>query len=54
MDEDEAADRLDQCAHIFAGEVVRRDRGADGDPAVLRDLGSHVADAADVDVAVFL
>ena len=35
-------------------EVVRSDRGADGDAAVLRDLGGDVADAADVDVAVFL
>ena len=48
------ADRLDEGADVFAGGVVGRDRGADGDAAVLRDLGGDVADAADVDVAVFL
>ena len=34
--------------------VVRRDRGADGDAAVLGDFRRDVADAADVDVAVLL
>ena len=34
--------------------VVRRDRGTDGDAAVLGDFRRDVADAADVDVAVFL
>ena len=46
--------RRDHCADVFAGGVVGRDRGADGDAAVLRDLRGDVADAADVDVAVFL
>ena len=45
---------VDHCADVFAGVVVRRDRGADGDAAVLGDLGGDVADAADVDVAVLL
>jgi hypothetical protein len=34
--------------------VVGRDRGADGDPAVLGDFRSHKSDPADVAVTVLL
>jgi len=54
VDENETADGFDEGTDIFAGCVVGRDRGADGDAAVLGNLGGDVADAADVDVAVLL
>ena len=54
MDENEPTYRLDQCAHVFTREVIGCDWGADGDAAVFRNLGGDVADAADINVAVFL
>jgi hypothetical protein len=53
MDKDEAADRFDHGADVFANGIVGRDWGADGDATVLRDLGSDIADAANVNVAMF-
>ena len=41
-------------AHIVAGRPVRADGGADDHAAVADDLRRHEADAADVDVPVFL
>ena len=52
MHEDEPPDRLDHLPHGLADGVVGRDGGADGDPAVFGDLGGHVPDALDVEVAV--
>src|SRR5581483_6442052 len=54
VDEDEPAAFLDHVPHVLAGLVVGGDGGADGDAAVLGDLGGDVADPADVDVAVLL
>ena len=54
MDLEEGAVGLDHLAHRGPGRLVGRDRGADGDAAVLGDLRGDVADAADVDVAVLL
>ncbi len=48
----EGAIGFDHLAHRAAGGRVGRDRGADGDAAVLGDLGGDIADAADVDVAM--
>ena len=44
----------DQAPHLAPRGVVRGDRGAEGDPAVLGDLAGHVADPADVQVPVLL
>ncbi len=43
-----------QVAHVVAGGAVGADGRADHRAAVAHDLRRHVADAADVDVAVFL
>src|SRR5690606_11242962 len=51
---DETTRRLDHLAHFAARAGIRRDRRADGDAAVLRDLARNKADAANVDIAVFL
>ena len=44
--------RLDHGPHLLAHRVVGGDRGAEGDPVVLGDLGGDEADAGDVQVAV--
>src|SRR2546423_15103466 len=54
MHQDKAADRLDHPADILTGGVVGRDRSANRDSAVFRDLGSDIADATNVNVAVLL
>ena len=54
MDEDEAPNRRDHRAHVLPGAIVRRDRRADRDAPVLRDLGRDVADAANVDITMLL
>ena len=54
MDEDETSAGLDGRADISAGLVIRGDRGTDGDPAGLRDLGGHETNAAHIDIAVLL
>ena len=51
---DEGAIGLDHLAHGAAGRGIGRDRRADRDAAVLGDFRRHIADALDVDVAVFL
>ena len=52
MDLDEGTKAFHVFAHGAAGGGVRRDRRADGDAAVLGDLGGDIADAADVQIAV--
>ena len=55
VDEHEvAAGVLHHLADLLAGLVERRDRRADRDAAVPRDLGGHPADPADVGLAVGL
>src|ERR1700722_16797360 len=54
VDENKAANRFDHFADGFARGVIRSDRGADRDPTIFGDLRSHVADAANVDVTMFL
>src|SRR5437667_5893676 len=54
MHQDEAAQRLDHSTHVFASSIVRSDGRADGDASIFRDLRSHVADTADVNVAMLL
>src|SRR5687768_3354085 len=51
-DLDEGAEFLDHLAHTSAGHRVWRDRSADRDTAVARDLRGDVADAQDVEVAM--
>jgi hypothetical protein len=51
---DEGAKAFDHLAHGPPGGGIGRDWRADGDAAVLGDLGRDIADALDVDVAVFL
>src|SRR5580765_3933827 len=52
VNENEPAERLDHLTDSFTGGLIRSNRSAHRNPAVLRDLGRNVADAADVDVAV--
>src|SRR5690606_25138968 len=49
VDLEEAAERLDHLAHLPARRRIRRDRRADRDTAVLRDLARDEADAEDVE-----
>ena len=49
---DKGAELLDVLAYGAAGGGVGRDGRTDRDTTVLGDLGGHVADAADVEVAV--
>src|SRR5215217_7801106 len=50
----EAAAAFHQGPYFPPGSVVGRDRGADGDPAVLGDFRSHKSDPADVAVTILL
>src|SRR5262249_23012756 len=52
VDLDEAAQGLDQLAHLRAGRGIGCDRRTDGDAAGLGDLAGDIADAQDVEVAV--
>src|SRR5262249_43832915 len=52
MHEDEATMRGDHRADFLANVVIRCDRGADANAAVLGDLGGDEANAADIDIAV--
>src|SRR5580692_7389457 len=54
MYQDETTNRFDHSTHRFAGRVVRSDRGADRDPAVLGNLRSDITNTPDVNVAMFL
>ncbi len=54
MHQDKASQRLNHLAHRLTNGFVGSDGGADGDAAILRDLRSDVADAADIDVAMLL
>src|SRR5260370_2937940 len=48
------AERFNHLPHRFASRLIRSDRGADRDAAILGDLGSNVANPADIDVAMLL
>src|SRR5262249_59394321 len=52
--QDEAAKWFNHRPHILARGIVGRNRCANGDTAVLSDFGGNIANAANVDVAVFL
>src|SRR5882762_991825 len=54
VNQNKPAERFNHLPHRFASRLIRSDRGADRDTAVLGDLGSNIANAADVDVAVLL
>src|SRR5207247_10269919 len=49
----EPPERCDDTAYLYAICVIRGDRGANSDTAVLGDFRSNVANAANVDVAMF-
>ena len=51
---DEGAEFLDFFAHRATRRGIGRDGRTDGDAAILGDLGRDIADAANVEVAVFL
>src|SRR5207244_9388078 len=53
MHHDESAQRRNHGADLFPHGIVGSDGSADGNATVLRDLGSDVPDASDVEVAVF-
>src|ERR1700687_605421 len=50
--QDEAAIGLDQLTYVLTRRVIRRDRRANRDAAVLRDFRRHISDAANVDVTM--
>ena len=52
MDLDEPAERRDHLPDLAAGDGVGRDRGTDGDAAVLGDLAGDETDPQDVDIAM--
>jgi hypothetical protein len=52
VDEQEVAHLADHPAHLCPGRLVRGDRRADRDAAVPGDLGGHVTDPGDVQVAI--
>src|SRR5713101_227394 len=54
VNQNKPAERFNHLSHRFASRLIRSDRSADRDAAVLRDLGSNIANAADVDVAMLL
>src|SRR5262249_26101937 len=54
VNENEATDRFNHRANIFARRIVGRDRSTNGDSPSFRDLRGDVADAANIDVAMFL
>src|SRR5438128_199176 len=53
MDQNEASVGLNHLTNLLAYRIVGRNGRADSDPAVLCNFGSHVADASNVDVAMF-
>src|SRR5208283_2535928 len=54
MHENEPAYGLDHLAHRLPRRLVRRDRSANGDAAILGDFRCDIPDAANVDVAMLL
>ena len=54
MHEDESAERLNHSAHVPARAVVRGNRSADRNSAVLCYLRGDITDPANINVAVFL
>ena len=54
MHKNEATERFDHLADMFAHRIVGSDGGTDSNAAVLGYLRRYVADTADVDVPVFL
>src|SRR5690606_36715410 len=54
MDLEEADQRLAHVANLLARRRGWRDRRADRDAAVLRDLARDIADAQDVEIAMLL
>src|SRR5690349_20253263 len=54
MHQDKTSVGFNHLPHVLAGHIVRSDRRADCDAAVLRNLRSNIADTANVDVAVLL
>ena len=52
MHQDESAQGFDHRAHVFASCVIRGNGGANCDAAILGDFGSHVADTADINIAM--
>src|SRR5438477_10913096 len=49
-----SAKRLNHRSYLFSGGVIGCDRSADGDSTIFGYFGSHVANAANVEIAVFL
>jgi len=54
VDQNESTNRFDHIADVLASGIVWRDGCANGDAAILGDFRSHIADAADINVAVLL
>src|SRR5882724_2353446 len=53
MHHDKSTERRNHGAHLFPRGIVRSDGSTDGNSPVLGDLGSDVADAPDVEIAMF-
>src|SRR5712692_2244450 len=54
VNQDEAAEGLNDLTHRLADRIIGSDGGADGDAAVLGNLRGDIADAANIDVAMLL